>query len=180
MTAFQIVMMACIALAACAFLWFAAKAIFEAVGSRKRARQRALVERERFENWLRYVDEVNRAMHERDAMDAQFLAEGNALFAEFLYEEDAQWPPAQLAGAEAARAPAAEINRLPPLDAQGPAPIRDAFEAFIEAAVEEFGEPPDRNCSCHISPPCSDCVDHSFWRDALADARAALAKRGGA
>lgn len=34
---------------------------------------------------------------------------------------------------------------------------------------------PDRNCSCHISPPCSDCVDHSGTREALEDAHAAIA-----
>lgn len=46
----------------------------------------------------------------------------------------------------------------------------------LEHLVEMTGEPPDRNCSCHISPPCNDCVDYSGWRDAFEYARAAIAK----
>ena len=34
---------------------------------------------------------------------------------------------------------------------------------------------PDRNCSCHISPPCNDCVNHSSARAALEDAHDAIA-----
>lgn len=30
--------------------------------------------------------------------------------------------------------------------------------------------PPERNCSCHISPPCSDCVDHEHARELKARA----------
>ncbi len=43
--------------------------------------------------------------------------------------------------------------------------------------------PPDSNCSCHISPPCNDCVDFAGqreakqrWEDAKNRARAAIAK----
>lgn len=38
---------------------------------------------------------------------------------------------------------------------------------LIENLVEQIPSPPDRNCSCHISPPCNDCVDHSWTRDLL-------------
>ena len=35
---------------------------------------------------------------------------------------------------------------------------------------------PERNCSCHIAPPCSDCVENGALREALDDARAVVAK----
>lgn len=38
-----------------------------------------------------------------------------------------------------------------------------------EALMEYVERPPDRNCSCHISPPCSDCVDNSHLRNAIED-----------
>jgi hypothetical protein len=48
----------------------------------------------------------------------------------------------------------------------------------LEDLMEATGEPPDRNCSCHISPPCPDCIDYGGWREALenADSARALAK----
>lgn len=58
-----------------------------------------------------------------------------------------------------------------------------AVAELIAAASNLYGEcptPPDRNCSCHISPPCGDCVDYSGLREALSDMRAALARIGGA
>ena len=33
-------------------------------------------------------------------------------------------------------------------------------------------EPPAKNCSCHINPPCGDCVAWSMLRDARDAARA--------
>lgn len=50
----------------------------------------------------------------------------------------------------------------------------------LELLLENVEEPPERNCSCHISPPCSDCVDHSGLREALNFARLAIAKATGA
>jgi hypothetical protein len=38
---------------------------------------------------------------------------------------------------------------------------------------------PDSNCSCHISPPCSDCVNYGGVRAALKDAAAAIAAAEG-
>jgi hypothetical protein len=29
---------------------------------------------------------------------------------------------------------------------------------------------PDRNCSCHLSPPCSDCIDYGAQRSLASDA----------
>lgn len=52
-------------------------------------------------------------------------------------------------------------------------------EASLEAALERLLEvtehPPARNCSCHLAPPCSDCVDWGGLREAIADAETAMA-----
>ena len=55
-----------------------------------------------------------------------------------------------------------------------------AENARLRAAMfdilENVDEPPDSNCSCHISPPCNDCVDYAGLRRALKEGYAALAK----
>lgn len=51
-----------------------------------------------------------------------------------------------------------------------------SLEALLESALEIIGEPPDRDCRCHISPPCSDCVDHAFTREMFENARSALSR----
>lgn len=33
---------------------------------------------------------------------------------------------------------------------------------------------PDKNCGCHISPPCSDCVNYSFLREAVEGCQSAV------
>lgn len=46
----------------------------------------------------------------------------------------------------------------------------------------EFLSPPEQNCSCHIFPPCSDCVDYGFERELADEIDAAIAayrKQGG-
>ena len=45
----------------------------------------------------------------------------------------------------------------------------------IESLVENVDRPPDANCSCHISPPCSDCVDYGGLREAFEWVDTALA-----
>lgn len=35
---------------------------------------------------------------------------------------------------------------------------------------------PEANCSCHIAPPCSDCVEHGGLREAIEYAKSAIAK----
>jgi len=41
-------------------------------------------------------------------------------------------------------------------------------------AFEEHVALPDKNCSCHISPPCSDCTENDYARETLSEARAFL------
>lgn len=45
----------------------------------------------------------------------------------------------------------------------------------LSEGVEYVEEPPEKNCTCHLSPPCNDCVDHSAVREFFVDARKALA-----
>ena len=45
----------------------------------------------------------------------------------------------------------------------------------LQGLVEEVYVP-DGNCSCHISPPCSDCVENSCLRERLENAKDAIAK----
>ena len=45
----------------------------------------------------------------------------------------------------------------------------------LSEGVEYVEEPPERNCTCHLAPPCNDCVDHSEVREFFIDARKALA-----
>jgi len=48
--------------------------------------------------------------------------------------------------------------------------------AHIAALVDTFGwDIPEANCSCHLAPPCDDCVEHSYAREVLAEAKAFLA-----
>jgi len=40
------------------------------------------------------------------------------------------------------------------------------LEAWGDRLEELLGDPPDANCSCHISPPCNDCVEWAAIREA--------------
>ncbi|MBP6421584.1 MAG: hypothetical protein KA271_01695 [Propionivibrio sp.] len=51
---------------------------------------------------------------------------------------------------------------------------RDKLLAALSELIEVTDEPPESNCSCHISPPCNDCVEYSGIRRALECARAAI------
>ena len=55
---------------------------------------------------------------------------------------------------------------------QPPAPIDRLIELLERFADED--DTPEKNCSCHISPPCGDCVDYSHLRELYADARKAI------
>ena len=68
---------------------------------------------------------------------------------------------------------------------------RDALKAKLEYAdtrirrletcVEDFlelTEVPDANCSCHLGPPCRDCVEYGRIREVCEWATALLKERG--
>jgi len=56
--------------------------------------------------------------------------------------------------------------------AKADAARRDSsLQSSIEELLEYIDEPPERNCSCHVSPPCSDCVDYSHLREVIASAK---------
>ena len=57
----------------------------------------------------------------------------------------------------------------------------DARLRRLEACIEEFldhTEVPDANCSCHLAPPCGDCVEYGSIREVRALANALLKERG--
>jgi hypothetical protein len=47
---------------------------------------------------------------------------------------------------------------------------REVIEALLEMQIR----PPVRNCSCHISPPCNDCVEYGGLREAMKDAQSTV------
>lgn len=49
-------------------------------------------------------------------------------------------------------------------------------QGVIEDLLALVEDPPERNCSCrcHISPPCSDCVDWSHIREVRFNAKEVL------
>lgn len=44
---------------------------------------------------------------------------------------------------------------------------RDGLLEALKGVIEYVDRPPLRSCSCHINPPCSDCVDWSHLREVL-------------
>lgn len=67
------------------------------------------------------------------------------------------------------------INRIATLEAEVA-----RKDGALQELLDATDEPPEANCSCHTSPPCSDCIDFGHIREAIATARAALkpAKEG--
>jgi hypothetical protein len=53
------------------------------------------------------------------------------------------------------------------------AELENALEYLLDSNDWDIPAP---NCCCHISPPCSDCVDFSGIREALKLARSSLTK----
>ena len=51
--------------------------------------------------------------------------------------------------------------------------LKLALEA-LEDLLDQTEPPPDTNCSCHICPPCNDCVDYSGVRYAIEQANKAI------
>jgi hypothetical protein len=55
---------------------------------------------------------------------------------------------------------------------------REALKLALEALsdlLDQTETPPDTNCSCHIAPPCHDCVEYSGIRYAIKQARTTIA-----
>ena len=67
------------------------------------------------------------------------------------------------------------IKKLEALEA--PCRECDALREALELCLNELFAP-EGSCSCHISPPCNDCVEYSSIREAIAAGRAALEARG--
>lgn len=44
---------------------------------------------------------------------------------------------------------------------------KNTLHVRLSHLLECIEEPPDANCSCHVNPPCFDCVDHSGLREAI-------------
>ena len=53
--------------------------------------------------------------------------------------------------------------------------LNDVMVELLEGFID-ITHPPEANCSCHISPPCNDCVNHWGTRELIENARAALTK----
>ena len=56
--------------------------------------------------------------------------------------------------------------------------MKEALKLALEALkdlLDQTETPPDTNCSCHIAPPCNDCVDYSGVRYAIEQANKAIA-----
>lgn len=51
---------------------------------------------------------------------------------------------------------------------------RAAAKSVIQGFLDYAEEPPAPNCSCHISPPCEDCVSYSALREVFDSARAIM------
>jgi hypothetical protein len=49
----------------------------------------------------------------------------------------------------------------------------------LEFLCEITEPPPESNCSCHLAPPCGDCVEYGALREALAMAEASIKKAKG-
>ena len=49
-----------------------------------------------------------------------------------------------------------------------------SLRSSLEMLLEYVPAPPDRNCSCHISPPCHDCIEYGGLREAIEEAQAAI------
>lgn len=52
---------------------------------------------------------------------------------------------------------------------------RDRLWGALELMLELVPEPPEANCSCHLSPPCNDCIEYGGEREAFESAKDAIA-----
>lgn len=52
---------------------------------------------------------------------------------------------------------------------------RDKLLYALQMMLERIPEPPEANCSCHLSPPCNDCIEYGGEREAFESAKEAIA-----
>lgn len=52
----------------------------------------------------------------------------------------------------------------------------DSLACWLGELLDITEEPPEKNCSCFISPPCNDCVDNAHPREVLENARESLSR----
>jgi hypothetical protein len=57
-------------------------------------------------------------------------------------------------------------------------PAFDSAATALRELYEVVPKPPPRNCSCHLNPPCNDCVEYDGLREVLSNMRATLDKLG--
>lgn len=71
------------------------------------------------------------------------------------------------------------ILRDNPLDRkiqrQGTVEMKSDLQIALEGLLEEIVVP-KKNCECHITPPCFDCVENEALREAVEHARKVLKK----
>lgn len=53
--------------------------------------------------------------------------------------------------------------------------LREARESMFYV-LENMEPPPEANCNCHTSPPCSDCVNYSALRESITVARQSISR----
>lgn len=54
--------------------------------------------------------------------------------------------------------------------------LTDAERCIRDLIQSLGGYLPDKNCSCHLAPPCGDCVDYGHDRGVFEDAKQTIAK----
>ncbi|WP_370677604.1 hypothetical protein [Pleomorphomonas sp. PLEO] len=44
-------------------------------------------------------------------------------------------------------------------------PVKEQMAEALNLVFDNVERPPERNCTCHVNPPCSDCVDYGGLRE---------------
>lgn len=55
---------------------------------------------------------------------------------------------------------------------------RSSLLAVVIGFLDSIDPPPDADCSCHIHPPCSDCVEYGFLREVISRAELEIKNHG--
>ena len=109
-------------------------------------------------------------MHDLAASDMKDLADG---LMEFRFEDENGCEGCfDVSIAEYAAKTASILDSI--AVAKKPAPDVSMLVGVLEKC-RELISPLERDCSCHISPPCADCVDYGFERELADEIDAALA-----